>query len=168
MGTSGVVAGLVRYAVAHLLIDLVHGRLLGRCTLPPEHQAAHGMQMSVGTVSPSLSQYRCVHICSWPTHGPTFKILNLARERGLQPYVQSTKFSTVLSMSPDSLGVHGYFIPKSRKQLLQSCIMTTIGCRPLPLRYTRAEQIPGRCTAYAAKICYWTSNVPCRLSIYKM
>ena len=48
----------------------------------PQHQAAHGMQMSVDTVSPSLRGYRCVHICCWPT----FKILNLARERGLWSY----------------------------------------------------------------------------------
>jgi hypothetical protein len=29
----------------------------------PQHHAAEGMQMSVGTVSPSLREYRCVHIC---------------------------------------------------------------------------------------------------------
>ena len=51
----------------------------GSLYFAPQHQAAHGMQMSVDTVSPSLRGYRCVHICCWPT----FKILNLARERGL-------------------------------------------------------------------------------------
>ena len=30
--------------------------------LCPQHHAAEGMQMSFGTVSPSLSKYRCVHI----------------------------------------------------------------------------------------------------------
>ena len=32
--------------------------------LCPQHHAAEGMQMSVGTVSPSLREYRRVHICS--------------------------------------------------------------------------------------------------------
>ena len=35
MGACGLVVVIVRAALGHLLMDLVHGWLLGRCTLPP-------------------------------------------------------------------------------------------------------------------------------------
>ena len=54
----GLVAVVVRDALGCLLMGLVHGWLLGRCTLP-QHHAAGGTQtctqMSVGMVSPSLN-----------------------------------------------------------------------------------------------------------------